>query len=327
MPRLAAELRAAGLSGEELDAKLAALAELDLPEEVLLRLLEPATRADQALVARPHPAIRRKIEIVRHALTRWLRARGFVERTIYAIGWSLALLGPALAHGMTWWGAAGILLVVMIRVRTAAKEFSPKHLPVLRRNHAERQLALEKLIHQIQRWTRVGPSARERADLQRSTLELIASYVRDHRSDLGGRRIFANLLVQDGEVLHVIARSDLLRPVPQAYRPEECTIAWQTIVTAAPQVTGRVYEDAPTTRKGKKYNSILSLPVKLDGRMLGVVSIDSEAMYHFDSYFTELQTELAPYVQLLAITLMSDQAIENTPPPLTEGSHHDHHRQ
>jgi GAF domain-containing protein len=142
-----------------------------------------------------------------------------------------------------------------------------------------------------------------------SVLHLIASYVRDHRSDLKGRRVFVNLLVRSAERIDVIARSDAKRPLPQSYGPEECSIACAAIDTGAPQVTGDVYRDAPKTKEGKPYKSILALPIILERQVLGAVSIDSKEPYHFEGHVEDLEVQLAPYVQLLAPTLVVAAAV------------------
>jgi hypothetical protein len=106
----------------------------------------------------------------------------------------------------------------------------------------------------------------------------------------------------------VIARSDDKRPVPKTYSAEECSIVWSAINTGAPQATGDVHSDAPKTGRGKSYQSILALPVRLKNQVLGAVSIDSEAAYHFEGFEDDLEVNLAPYVQLLAIVLAREVA-------------------
>jgi hypothetical protein len=178
---------------------------------------------------------------------------------------------------------------------------------LLRSNYDERKLAFQKLIHTMQQWFVEPPTTREVARFQQDALQLIALYVRDHRYDLKRKQIFVNLMVQRGEQVVVIRRADPeTRPVPQAYASHECTLVWEAIRGRRAQVTGDVYEQFPGTRPNKPYNSIIVLPVFLGARVVGAVSIDSEAKYHFDRYFEELQTALAPYVQLLATTLSED---------------------
>jgi signal transduction protein with GAF and PtsI domain len=78
-----------------------------------------------------------------------------------------------------------------------------------------------------------------------------------------------------------------------------------------------VYLDAPKTKQGKPYKSILALPIIFEKRVLGAVSIDSKESYHFEGHVDDLEVQLAPYVQLLAPTLARDVA-------LAEQRHHDH---
>ena len=91
--------------------------------------------------------------------------------------------------------------------------------------------------------------------------------------------------------------------VAAAIKADECQIMWTAITEGVTHYTGDLYADCPKTPKGKAYSSVLAIPIKLDKRVVGGVSVDSAAKYHFDRYVDELQTELAPYVQLLAVTL------------------------
>jgi hypothetical protein len=132
---------------------------------------------------------------------------------------------------------------------------------------------------------------------------LIAGYVRDHRSRFGSREILANLLVGDGNGVVVVARSDGLRPVPQRYTREQCALVAQAFETGEAKITGDLYSDFPNTLPGKKYCSIVVLPVWFRGVVVGVVSNDSREKYHFHLDFDDLQVHLLPYVQLLAVGL------------------------
>jgi hypothetical protein len=100
----------------------------------------------------------------------------------------------------------------------------------------------------------------------------------------------------------VIGRSDGIRPVPQRYTREQCTLVARAIETGEPQITGDLYDDFPNTVPGKKYSSILVLPVWFRGGVVGAVSIDSQEKYHFHLDY-DLPVHLSPYVQLLAVGL------------------------
>lgn len=176
---------------------------------------------------------------------------------------------------------------------------TPRALAMLNRNDAERQLQLGSLIEMLLR-NDLAP-AEVRAFQQRA-LQLIVSYVRDHRSDLSATEIFANLLVEDGVDMRVVAR-DRQHRVTSLRHPKKDSIAWKAVSTGEIQFTGDVYHDYPTTLPGKPYRSILAIPVVLDGKVLGTVSIDSSREHHFDGAVDRMAQHLLPFVTLLSWTL------------------------
>jgi hypothetical protein len=320
LPRVELALKEAGFTDvERAEWMLRLRSMLDVSEDEIVSLVEGS------IAPHTHSYLMRQFNIWRHELARWWNHRNPLVRLIYGAGWLSVLLGAALKSGLSVWGYVSAGVVLLIKVWNAIKEFDPKHLPVLRRNRTERQLMLEKLLHTIQCWLQTPPNEREIEEFHKDTLLLIASYVRDHRSDLKGKKIFVNLLVVDKEELVVVARSDSRRSFPKRYRADECLVAWTAITEGTTQFSGDIYADCPNTPKGKPYNSVLVIPIKLDKRVVGGVSVDSAAKYHFDRYVDELQTELAPYVQLLAVTLAgfygSYKGVTQLPLRV-EGDHH-----
>lgn len=322
LPRVEAALREAGYSEVERQEWLERLQGMhDLSEEEMIDLI----REEQVAPPATTSYFQRQLNIWRHELARWWNHRNPLIRMIYGIGWLSVLLGAAAKSGLSIVEYLSAGVVLLIKVWNATKEFDPKHLPLLKRTGTERQLLLEKLLHTTQTWLTEPPNQREIEEFQNDALHLIASYVRDHRSDLNRKKIFVNLLVRDGDELVVIARSDTQRPIPQRYKREECQIMWEAIEQGVTRCTGDVYADSPKTPKGKPYSSVLALPLKLDKRVVGGVSVDSAAKYHFDRYVEELQTELAPYVQLLAVTLAGFYGTRRRVTQLpfrVEGEHH-----
>jgi hypothetical protein len=166
---------------------------------------------------------------------------------------------------------------------------------------------LKNLIATLQQWQTEPPSSEDQLRaFQLDVLRLVASLIRDHRSDLGGRKVFVNLIVRTGDGVEVVARATDNRTVPKRYSKEECSIAWKALETGLPQMAGDLYVDAPRSPPGKSYKSVLALPVKLRDRVLAVVSIDSELRHHFSGHFDTLLTLLAPYVQLVASGIAVD---------------------
>lgn len=180
------------------------------------------------------------------------------------------------------------------------KDNQPKERHIVWRNYDERKLALYRLVHAtIDRGRMTAP---EIATYQRDVLALIASYVRDHRCDWETPTIFANLLVDDGEDLVVIARDQDHRHARARY-PKAGMLAAKALASGEPILTGDVYRDYPDTVPGKAYSSVLAIPIHCDGQVVGVVSVDSSQKFHFDLDGSKLVDWLRPFVAMLSWTL------------------------
>jgi GAF domain-containing protein len=138
----------------------------------------------------------------------------------------------------------------------------------------------------------------EVAEYQKEALCLIASFVRGHRADPSGTEIFANLLVEDGDDLVVVARNQDHRN-PGARYPKEGMLAWGAILSGNAVCVGDIKKCIPSEASTKPYRSIMAIPVMGEDRILGVVSIDSTRPHHFDAELNDLERYLAPYVCLL----------------------------
>lgn len=310
LPKIDAALVSLNIPVEERRLIVMRLAALPLSEDELLAYLNDQGAGDTQLTKPAYGPIRKQWNIWRHEITRWWNHRNPLTRVVYGTSWLALLVGAAIQAGkgaLGWPSAVLACVLVFIKLKSRLTELDPDHMKDLKRTHAERQLLLGKLIHTAQRWSIDPPSKAERREYQQDALRLITSYMRDHSSDLKGKLVFVNLLQQTGPgTVMVIGRSDANRPFPKLYRAEQCSLVWEALQTGVPQVTGDVYVDAPATPPGKRYHSIMVLPVKLRDRVLAAVSIDSEARHHFDRYFDRLKEELSPYVQLIAISLSWD---------------------
>jgi transcriptional regulator with GAF, ATPase, and Fis domain len=165
-----------------------------------------------------------------------------------------------------------------------------------------RKLGLTKVIQALHRREEIAKNPDSVREYQREVLWLIASYVRGYRFDKKGRIIFANLLVPDGDHLVVVAR-DREHRKPTARYPRDGMIVDEVFQTGDATITGDLYIDYPATDRGKKYHSILVLPVRYNDRVLAAVSIDSSRKHDFDVGFRDLVECLQPYVALLGWTV------------------------
>lgn len=244
---------------------------------------------------------RRRLTILRHGLKTWLMSRGWATRLLLALNNLGLVAGPLYAAGWKfsvgysiWWSATGLI--------KAWRELSPARLAELRRSNYERSLSLFAVIQKFQRLHRARPSDEELHEYRVDVLRLISSFARDHRGDRSGGSIFSNLLVSEGEEMVVVARDAQFRESP-GRAPKNSTAAFRTFGSGTVQIVGDLYEEFPETPLGKRYRSIVTIPVKLGRTTIGVVSIDSAHAYHFDGQDEDLVKELYPYVAMLAWTL------------------------
>jgi hypothetical protein len=269
--------------------------------------LAQGERTEKALEKSSRGRLRRQWFLWKHAAVHWLNAEKWYLRLLYGGSWIYLLIVPMVKAGLAWGTVISFMSIIGIRGRKAILELDPKHVKRFRKTYDQRKLVLEQLLHDQQQWRQHPPSESELHRFRIECLKLIALYVRDHRYDIKGEKVFVNLLVRRTEdTVDVISRADPGRPTPKRYRSDECALVWKVITTGAAQVTGHVYEDFPGTGPGKAYLSIIALPIRLGNRVLGAVSIDSGEKFHFDRYFEDLQTGLAPYVQLIALAVPQD---------------------
>ncbi len=321
IPKTEALIKASGLSEREKRQWLAYLRTSDLSDDELHATLveEPAM---QALERRPKAkSLWRRARILGYEIERLWKQQNSVINLLYAGAWVYLLAVPVAKVGLTLGSIISVIYIVSVKGSSFFTELRPKHMKKLAQTYDERKLRFAKLIETTQLWHTTPPTNRERFEFQHDALQLILMYVRDHRYD-GRKKIFVNLMIAHDHKVWVINRADLTsRQVPKEYTPDQCALAWEAIKTGQAQITGDVYEDFPASVPGKKYVSVLALPIRIGTRVVGAVSIDSEGKHHFDGYFEELQTGLAPYVQLLALAMFEDHADNALPTRATDADH------
>lgn len=151
----------------------------------------------------------------------------------------------------------------------------------------------------------------------RDLLDVIVLHIRDHRGNFRNDRptVFANLLLEDGADLVVIARDrfshspEYQRPIPVRYRKVTmvCGRAIETRKVLSVGVLGHAYPEGP---QNKPYTSILAIPLfgARGDAPYGVLSIDCSQPYFFESFApgkveNDLENSLQPYAHLITLTL------------------------
>jgi hypothetical protein len=275
-------------SESQLSVETGGFDEIEVAERVA------ADRAGQTLFLR-------KVTISWHGLVAWLRSPGLFTKLILAGGSFALVVWPLWEVGWQK-GVVATVLWVGIGLWKAWREISPRNMQMLQRNYLLRKLLLDRLIQDLQQ-ARDGVYPEAVLRFQEETLRLIVSYVRDHRIDPKGTTVFANLLIEDGEDLVVVARDHTHRTSGARY-PKRGLVAWLAIATGNAQIVGDVLREFPDTARDKKYRSILVIPVRYGKKVVGAVSIDSSRTYHFDRDFRDLVEYVTPYVSLLGWTLV-----------------------
>lgn len=218
-------------------------------------------------------------------------------------------LGIALRNGWeySWhWLLLYLLCVFFIRRR----DLSPSNMQFQREGYIQRKGHLAAAILLLDRKARTGAglTVEEKTQVRKHALDAIVSYVRVCLSDVNQTKIFANLLIEEGENLTIVQRDSACRRDGTGHYPKHEMLAWQAIESGTTVGYGDIRHAYPSTPHGKPYNSVLVIPLVSTGsgaklQAVGAVSIDSSELFHFNTYENTLETSLLPYTQLLAATL------------------------
>lgn len=249
------------------------------------------------------------------AIKRWFHINYYRLATLPLAwkGWLLRLIGYALLitpTGLLIWARWKQLSIAYVVVSvagvlvTAYQKLRPdfEALAITTKTNIE--------VAAIMRRTYRGFSGADRKLFQQRLLIAIADQVRILRNDSSGTKIYANLLIQNKrhhESVIVVARSH-----PQAgedhaeHKLDEMAVRRCFLVGESVEV-GDIWVEFPKTDRTKRYRSILGIPLKSvefdSPEVIGVLSIDSSAPYHFAKWETQLINLLMPLTTILELTL------------------------
>ena len=151
--------------------------------------------------------------------------------------------------------------------------------------------------------------------IRTQVLATIASNVGSFFYDFTTTKTSAALLVlRDIQVgdktqkcLTVVAR-EIPVGAPRNILDVENYIAYRTITLGWLHSTGNIDWEYPQL-VGKSYKSVLSLPLKLDtGEVVGAVNVQSSRRFHFSERELLFETNLSPYLALMAMTFKAQPA-------------------
>jgi hypothetical protein len=112
------------------------------------------------------------------------------------------------------------------------------------------------------------------------------------------------------EGLTVIARSSASRPILASY-PKEGMVAWDAIERRQVEITGdvtREYEGFAS----RPYRSVISFPIIIGGEAVAAVNVDHGFKFLFDERGLLFQTNLRPYLRLIALSLSNINVIQDS---------------
>lgn len=214
--------------------------------------------------------------------------------------------------GIAYWNgkhyAAPTLVVYLVAVLLKRKgDFSPENLQLRVEGSAERKAHMAAAIMLLDTRLKEGRplTVADKDQIRGYALDAIVSFVRSHRSDIDQVKIFANLLVEDGENLVILRRDSNCKRALVSY-PKDSLLAGRAIELGTIVGSGSIRHEYPATPGNKPYQSVLIIPILPLGRSkspLGAVSIDSSEPFHFNTHENNLETALMPYTRLLAATL------------------------
>ncbi len=107
------------------------------------------------------------------------------------------------------------------------------------------------------------------------------------------------------KTLTIIARSTNERPIDISY-PKEGMLAWDAIKRKQVQVTGDVSKEFEGFAS-RPYKSVISFPIIVKERAIAALNIDHALPFLFDERELLFQTNLRPYLRLIALSLTNVQ--------------------
>lgn len=219
------------------------------------------------------------------------------------------------------WGAFFLVILLVACTNMVRAVFSAltEQGKILRPLHgvmwrSDRKLATAAVLKKLNEQIRGEPPTADVVKLITDILDVIVSHVRDHRGNHRNVEVFANLLLQDGDDLVVVARDANLsvetyrREVPRRYK-KAALAAGRAISSGKPVSVGELTEEYPEAPKNKPYRSILALPLFSSANVaFGALSIDSSRAYFFESFIpgrleNDMENSLSPYTHTLVLAL------------------------
>ncbi|THJ22201.1 MAG: hypothetical protein CAF44_006285 [Nitrospira sp. CG24D] len=255
--------------------------------------------------------------------------RGFIQLVLYS---ALPALAVAFAQGardssqkgFDWQAfilyfvivtAAGMGANIINRSVTLQKILSPGAGRVWR---AQRKSVTAAIIQRLNRHiTHQTATIDEVHVIIRDLLDVIVLHVRDHGGNFRNDRprVFANLLLEDGTDLVVIARDrfshspEYQRPIPARY-PKATMLCGRAMQTRKVLSVGVLSHAYPEGQQNKPYKSILAIPLfgAESDVPYGALSIDCSEPYFFESFApgkveNDFENSLQPYAHLITLTM------------------------
>jgi hypothetical protein len=254
-------------------------------------------------------AIRRRTQIWLYNVLDWRRRyRGRWKRTIvlFILQSGLIFVPYALSQPKTPLKTLGMIaLAILVANALIVAEVNAQSVQKVGELKNDRKIRTANIIDTLAvKFPAVRLAQFEALALRREILLAITSSV---ASSLGMDPIgfMASLVVKNPAPneggITVIARSDDSRRTPISY-PKDGMVAWDAIERRQVEVTGDVTAEFEGFAS-RAYRSVISLPIVVQGQAIGAVNVDHRLKFLFDERGLLFQTNLRPYLRLIALSL------------------------
>jgi hypothetical protein len=242
---------------------------------------------------------------------------------VAALALSLAMVRQADQSLTVKWPRFFLYLVVFFSVtflfslaKAAVEQRKVRGDGIGRHFRSERKQAVAALMVKLNSALTAEDRHAEARELTRDLLDAALLHVRDYRGNHEEVKVFANLVLIDGDELVTVARTSHLSDDKKPSVKRELlrrrklagTVAGRAISAGSVVACGNLLTEYPEQPK-QEYVSILAIPLfTTAGKALGAITFDSPRPYFFQSFVPlaterQLDEDLQPYVQTLLLVL------------------------
>ncbi len=281
------------------------------PESGYRRKPQPDLRVRKAFQKRLYKLAYDVLDLRKRYAGRWRRSFALLGVQSF-----LVLMPNLIIHPQLTRRSIGLLVLAVLAANTFLRlEVNAIQSQKINESKNDRKIRTAGIIDKLSlMFPKISMSQSELRQLRNEILHAITSSVASSLGmEAGG--FMGSLLIRTpsalDQTLTVIARSDPSREIGIVY-PKEGMLAWEAIERGQVQITGDVTEEFDGF-DSKPYNSVISFPIMVAGNTIAAVYVDQAFRYLFLDRGLLFQTNLRPYLRLIALSL--DNVAETQPEP------------